>query len=339
MKYLVFYLITFAAFNIHAQTNSLSSFNVIMQKPNKIAFEKKTLQNIRTGMSIHNKYLDLHDEKLSKLENLIQSKILKSNIEKLSSIARKFQWKKTEAKLSNIQVICRTELQKPDECLDSLDELRQFVESQDLIPEKLEYFFNQLDLTEESAFEYSVFFKDFKTYFDEEVNLINSEFYKHSINKRNTSTPVVENNFKFAIFIFFIISLIWFLSKRHSRIIFIYKSKKWLKKLKKENVLDLSLISKNIDAIYPLILVIENEFKNAKINILSNDFSTTLKIQIPTKDSFYYDLDCKKYINLRKCILDLQNKMNPKDRIHLSDVYDPKGNINNQFIKINLAKT
>lgn len=338
MKYLAFYLIFFVSVNLKAQTNSLSSFSSIIQNPAKIEQEWQTLQNTRNIPNVNHKYLQLHSEKLSKLENLFKSKKLKSNIEKLSDLTKKFQWKKTLVKINNIQVVCQIELQRPDECLSSIDELRSFIESQDLIIEKQEYFLNILDSTEDSAYEYALFFKDFEFYFNEEVNLINSELNKITTSNKKTQVSPLSNKFVIIFTCLFLIPVFWIITKKYPQIMFLYKAKRWLNKLQKETETDLSLISKNLYSIYPLINIIENEFKNAQISIFSNDFFTTLKIQIPSKNSFYYDLDNKKYSSLRKCILNLQKKVNPKDRIHLSDVYDPKGNINNQFIKINLAK-
>ena len=128
MKYLAFYLIFFVSVNLKAQTNSLSSFSSIIQNPAKIGQEWQTLQNTRNIPNVNHKYLQLHSEKLSKLENLFKSKKLKSNIEKLSDLTKKFQWKKTLVKINNIQVVCQIELQRPDECLSSIDELRSFIE-------------------------------------------------------------------------------------------------------------------------------------------------------------------------------------------------------------------
>lgn len=338
MKYFVFYLIFFTATNLYAQTQLLSDFNTTMQNFDKFEDEKQLLQRLQKKTNINQKYIEQHIEKLSKLEDLIKENKLKNNIINLAYLTKKFQWKKTIVKVKNIQNLCEIELQKPEECLSLLEDLRAFIESQDLNLEKQEHFLNLLDSTEELAIEYALLFKEFKLYFNEEVDLINSELNKISASNKNSPSSQQANNFIVYLLYLLIIPVSWLMTNQYPKILFLFKSKKWFNKLKKETTIDLNLISKNLHSIYPLINIIENEFKNAQISIISNEFFTTLKIQIPSKDSFYYDLDNKKYNNLRKCILDLQNKVNSKDRIHLSDVYDPKGNINNQFIKINLAK-
>lgn len=337
MKYFLLIFLTINPIMLFASDIKLEKLETLLSSPRMITTEKGKVNEIQRKSNFSTKHLSLHISKLNYLQDLLNQNKLNTNIESLLKLSINYQWTRTQLKLKSIQGTCMFQKMLPEKCIEALESLRQFIESQELNIEKQNYFLTQLEKTEETAFEYSDLFQDFKTYFNEEVEVINSLKLIPSTPIPSTVKKQNQIEYKLILTLIFLAGgFVTYLRKKN--ILLLIKSKSWFNKIKPQNELDQNILLKNIKILFPIISITEKEFKNTRIKLLSNNFFLTVKIQLPSKESFYYDLDSSDYQSLKNAIFNLQNNISKKDRIQLFDEYDSTGNITSQFIKISFAK-
>lgn len=333
----------------------LIDFDTVLKNPELIKKQLEFIENLPANN--RDELTDLHLDKLKEIDQLFNQKSSFFLISKIENIANSYQWKKTLEKTRNISSICSS-TSSSELCLDKINDLREFIISQELITERKEHFLTALENIEASYIEFYQSESSYRTIFNNSLSLITNKLTDNYTHKKslpiepqketthflNAKELINTRSFKLGCLLLFLVAFFMILKKT-----LVNKSIRYLKDKQeaKDNLRYLEKFKFKKNETHKKLMPITTEIKqlnyliksfnkSIKIKVQELDNEVRFKFEIKSNESIFLKLEDENFLTIKNFLIMLPTKLNNNSDLSISDIFDEQGNIKNILISLTL---
>lgn len=330
---------------------ALADFQTTLANPT--ATEKQIAQLETSPLMVKDDITELHLEKLREINKLFNRQSESFSLKKPINLSQQYQWKKTHLKLKNIETLC-IDINKIESCVEEINNLKDFISTQDLIENRKEKFLVELENIESAYIDFwqnrdanQKIFNNSHLLITQRLNSEEISPVQEKMTTKNimlTPDPALSLK-KTTPYIYFFLALfvvplaLYLLYRVSKKRLDKYKSQKeiaiYLEKFKFKKECSSTRLAPYVRTLKDINDQLKIHCKKIKIRVAENQNETNIRFEINLADSVFIKIDEDEFSELKNTLIKLATFLDHKSDIALSDLYDDQGEI--KYSSINLT--